>query len=77
VVVSFPKNVVVRPQLLRYLIRIDDRLTCSCFEQRSTLESLSLIMKEIREVGEQLPANPLAMFSIQPCCIRGPRLRGE
>jgi len=43
------------PQLLKCLIRIDDRLPCSCFEQPSALEALSLIMKEIREVESGFP----------------------
>jgi hypothetical protein len=38
------------PQLLKCLIRIDDQLPCSCFKQTSSLEVLSLIMKEIHQI---------------------------
>jgi hypothetical protein len=38
------------PQLLRRLIRIDDRLPCSCLDPPLSLESLKGIIHNIREV---------------------------
>lgn len=41
-------------QLIRRLIRVDDRLPCSCFEQPTALETLQLILDEIRYVEARL-----------------------